>query len=38
MFSHGCFHGLNNVEEKPKETLNSVVWMEGAMAILKPKK
>ena len=38
MFSHGCFHGLNNVEEKPKDTLNSVVWTVGAMAILEPKK
>ena len=34
----GFFHGLNNVEEKPKDTLNSVAWMEGAMAILEPKK
>ena len=25
-------------EEKPKDTLNSVAWMEGAMAILEPKK
>ena len=38
MFSHGCFQWLNNVEEKPKDTLKSVVWTVGAMAILEPKK
>ena len=33
-----AFMGLTDVEEKPKDTLNSVVWTVGAMAILEPKK